>query len=127
MRTTIQRKVIIETLQKHKDHPGAEEIYTEVRSILPKISLGTVYRNLDLLAGSGLISRLDVGGAHAHYDPEPGSHPHFHCKECGSVSDLEWEDSFVVSKAVKRDSLANFSTDSVEILVRGVCASCRES
>ncbi len=127
MRTTIQRKIIIETLQKHKDHPGAEEIYTEVRSVLPKISLGTVYRNLDMLAGNGVISRLDVGGSHAHYDPEPASHPHFHCKECGSVSDLDWEETFDVSHAVQKNSLNNFSTESVEILVRGVCPSCRTS
>ena len=124
MRTTVQRKVIMETLKHHKDHPGAETIYTEVRSQLPKISLGTVYRNLDLLVNNGVISRLDVGDDHSHFDPEPSAHPHFLCTRCGSVSDLEWHESFDIVSVVKSEMLNDYSVDSLDLLVRGQCPIC---
>ena len=49
-RMTQQRKVILEELKNMNSHPGADEIYERVRKRLPRISLGTVYRNLEILS-----------------------------------------------------------------------------
>lgn len=54
-RNTKQRKLILEVVQAHQDHPSADQIYAEVRKLDPKISRGTVYRNLNLLADNGEI------------------------------------------------------------------------
>jgi Fur family ferric uptake transcriptional regulator len=62
MRLTSQRQVILEELKKVKSHPTANEVYDMVRKRLPRIGLGTVYRNLDLLAERGIIKKLEVGG-----------------------------------------------------------------
>ncbi|WP_319476627.1 transcriptional repressor [Marispirochaeta aestuarii] len=126
MRTTIQRKVILEQLHTHTDHPGADTIYSEVRQILPRISLGTVYRNLDVLANKGIIQRLEVGGDHAHFDPNPAIHPHFFCTHCRQVSDLKWKNgtSPAWTEIIDSESLKSVNIDGGTLVLEGVCAEC---
>lgn len=90
-----QRDSIKEFLMGRKDHPTAEVVYMNVRKSFPNISLGTVYRNLTLLADIGEIARIRVGDGVDHFDATTTPHYHFVCKECGNVSDLEmmWIDS----------------------------------
>lgn len=83
-----QRQVIKDFLMTRKDHPTADVVYMNVRQIYPNISLGTVYRNLSLLADLGEIRRLRVGDGIDHFDADTSTHYHFVCTECGSVIDL---------------------------------------
>ena len=87
-RTTKQRRVILEELQKLTLHPTAAELYEIVRKRLPKISLGTVYRNLELLAQNNIIQKLDISGTEARFDGNPERHCHIRCVVCGRVGDL---------------------------------------
>ncbi len=87
MRMTPQRRVILEELRKVNDHPAADEIYRRVRKRLPKISLGTVYRNLEVLCELGKIQRLELSGSTKRYDGVPTKHYHIRCVECGRVDD----------------------------------------
>ena len=84
-----QRQAIIDYLCSTKEHPTAETVYTNVRINYPNVSLGTVYRNLTLLADIGEIQRLRVGDGVDHFDADVSPHYHFVCTECGSVIDLE--------------------------------------
>lgn len=86
-----QREVIKDFLMSRKDHPTADVVYTNVREQYPNISLGTVYRNLTLLADIGEIQRLRVGDGVDHFDADVSPHYHFVCTECGSVIDLEMD------------------------------------
>jgi len=86
-----QREMIRDFLMTRKDHPTADIIYMNVRKKQPNISLGTVYRNLTLLADIGEIQRLRVGDGVDHFDADTSPHYHFVCTECGSVSDLEMD------------------------------------
>ncbi len=86
-----QREVIKDFLINRKDHPTADTVYMNVREQYPNISLGTVYRNLTLLADLGEIQRLRVGDGVDHFDADVSPHYHFVCTECGSVIDLEME------------------------------------
>ena len=88
-----------------KDHPTADVVYHSLRADFPNISLGTVYRNLTLLADLGEIARLRLGDGVDHFDADTSRHYHFICSECGSVLDLhtEFPDSF--------DSLHGTSVD----------------
>jgi Fur family transcriptional regulator, ferric uptake regulator len=90
VRMTNQRKVILEELRKHVDHPTADQIYAEIRKVLPKVSLGTVYRNLDQMSNHGTILKLE-GAGQKRFDPVPVPHPHFRCVDCGSVEDIPIE------------------------------------
>ena len=84
-----QRQIIKDFLMTRKDHPTADVVYTNVRRKFPNISLGTVYRNLSLLADLGEIRRLRVGDGVDHYDADTSKHYHVICTECGSVTDLK--------------------------------------
>lgn len=81
--------MIKDFLMTRKDHPTADVVYMNVRQQNPNISLGTVYRNLTLLADIGEIKRLRVGDGVDHFDADISPHYHFVCSECGCVSDLE--------------------------------------
>jgi Fe2+ or Zn2+ uptake regulation protein len=86
-RMTLQRKTILNILRQTKSHPSADEIYELVRKQLPRISLGTVYRNLELLAKMGLIQKLELGGTIKRFDWDPNKHYHIRCLICGQVDD----------------------------------------
>lgn len=84
-----QRQHIYNFLMSRKDHPTADVVYQNVRQEYPNISLGTVYRNLTLLADRGEIMRLQVGDGADHFDADTSRHCHFVCSDCGDVSDLQ--------------------------------------
>ncbi len=86
-----QRDMIKAFLIGRKDHPTADVVYMNVRQQNPNISLGTVYRNLTLLADIGEIQRLRLGDGVDHFDADTSPHYHFVCTNCSSVIDLEME------------------------------------
>lgn len=88
LRLTQQRQIILDELRKAKSHPTADEIYQQVRRRLPKISLGTVYRNLDLLSTCGMIKAVPLGsGQQKRFDGDTKPHYHLRCLRCGRVVD----------------------------------------
>ncbi len=124
IRMTKQRKIILDALSKVKTHPTADDLYYMVRDKMAKISLGTVYRNLELLSDAGIIQKINVGGTQKRFDADTSSHPHVRCQECGKVADLD------VSFNTDFESEAQQSTDyritghSLEF--RGVCPGCQK-
>ena len=98
-----QRDMIMDFLMTRKDHPTAETVYLNVREANPRISLGTVYRNLTLLADNGDILRLSLGENKDRFDADTSPHQHFICNDCGSVIDLDMDDiDYVTDVASKR-------------------------
>jgi Fe2+ or Zn2+ uptake regulation protein len=87
-RQTRQRQVIYEAVLSSRSHPTAEWVYDRVRRRLPKVSLGTVYRNLQLLVSEGQLLVWSRGGA-ARFDADLSRHDHFVCEACGLLIDLE--------------------------------------
>lgn len=90
-RMTHQRQVILEEVRNDHDHPTADEIYEKVRKRLPRISMGTVYRNLDVLTSCGLIRKIEPGRPQMRFDGETAEHYHTICKRCGKVEDAPIE------------------------------------
>ena len=90
---THQREVILEEIKKDPSHPTADEIYERVRKRLPRISMGTVYRNLDVLSSCGLIHRLEPGLPQMRFDSIIQDHYHITCLECGKIEDAPIEPS----------------------------------
>ncbi len=84
-----QRECIKKYLETHRTHPTAETVYLDIKQDFPNISLGTVYRNLNLLADMGEISRISPGNGPDHYDGDSTPHYHFICQKCGKVMDIE--------------------------------------
>ena len=88
-RMTEQRRVILEELSRERTHPTADELFQMVRRRMPRISLGTVYRNLERLAAEGVIRKIDYPGSRMRFDAERGGHHHIRCVICGRIDDIE--------------------------------------
>lgn len=87
-RSTRQRQVVLDELRKLTSHPTAVELHEIARRRLPKLSLGTVYRNLELLARMGAIRKLEIAGCETRYDGDLDRHYHVRCIRCGRVDDM---------------------------------------
>lgn len=117
-----QRQIIHNFLMTRKDHPTADVVYQNVRQDDPHISLGTVYRNLTLLADRGEILRLHVGDGVDHFDADTSRHSHFVCSCCGCVTDLSLD---CLEDMLDR-ARQNFEgeIEDLETCFHGVCANC---
>ncbi|MDD3278478.1 MAG: transcriptional repressor [Lachnospiraceae bacterium] len=118
-----QRESIREMLLSRKDHPTADAVYADIRKIYPNISLGTVYRNLSLLAELGEIKKLSVGDGSEHYDADTTPHNHFTCRCCHAVIDLDMEDV----SSIKETAAKRFDGDIEDYSINfyGVCGICK--
>ncbi len=123
LKLTKQRRVILEELKKLKTHPSAEELYSIVRERLPRISLGTVYRNLEMLSAAGVILKLDSAGSQKRFDGDTSKHYHLRCTQCDCVRDLdlEFDLSEVEEKLYPMKHVFGFHLE-----FYGLCESCRE-
>lgn len=93
-----QREAIKTYLEGRMDHPTADMVYTAIREVYPNISLGTVYRNLTLLAQQGEILKISCGESSDRFDAKTTPHYHFICQECGQVEDLMDIDMNMINK-----------------------------
>ena len=120
-RNTRQLEVIWNAIRNGNSHPTADQMYEKVREIIPNISLGTVYRNLQKLVADGRLQVLTLGRTQ-HFDPLVRSHHHFICQKCQTVYDV-----FLDSKA---DALAasfpaeGFTVSSHQLALYGTCKDC---
>lgn len=120
-RMTTQRVKILEYLRSVKTHPTAEIVYNAVKSDLPTISLGTVYRNLNILAEQGKILKVNINNE-AHFDGDVCNHQHFVCTKCKKVIDiLQGEITEYVMNKVKCNG---FTPICVTIKYAGYCNKC---
>jgi Fur family peroxide stress response transcriptional regulator len=87
-RCTPQRLAVYENLSHTEHHPTAEEVYQAVRALVPRISLATVYKALEALVASGVVTKLTAGDGSARYDARKDGHYHLRCLRSGSVQDL---------------------------------------
>lgn len=113
-----QRDALLNALADRTDHPSAETLYQELREVEPKISLGTVYRNLALLAENGDILKLTGGDDKSHYDGNIKPHDHFWCRSCGKLTDIFHEDFEMTFKNF------NGRIESHQTLYTGICDEC---
>lgn len=124
MRLTTQRQIILEELGKVTSHPTANEVYDMVRKRLPRIGLGTVYRNLELLAESGVILKLEVGGTQKRFDATVDPHYHIRCAQCGKVDDIEIPVQEQIEEAAHHASSYEILGHHIEF--SGICNSCQQ-
>ncbi|MFQ6615354.1 MAG: Fur family transcriptional regulator [Fidelibacterota bacterium] len=123
MRYSRQREEILKAVKSTDAHPTADWIYGEVQKVLPQISLGTVYRNLKLLIGAGMITGFRDGTV-VRYDGRKDKHHHFRCRQCGSVTNVEISDTRFLD-SVKKDyglAIADFGVE-----FTGTCSRCLQS
>ena len=119
-RLTNQKQLILEYLRSVKNHPSAEEIFTEIRKKLPRISLATVYRNLENFAERG--SALRISGEVKRYDGDISIHHHFMCQECKKVFDI-FEKIRLRKFFKKAEKIGKINKG---VFVQGICKKCQK-
>jgi Fur family transcriptional regulator, peroxide stress response regulator len=124
-RNTKQRQVILEELRKVDNHPSASEVYELVRLRLPRISLGTVYRNLETLVRSGKIHKVESGGGQARFDGKTEAHFHIRCVSCDSLTDVPVSKS-TLTVASSTETLQEHLILGVNAEYAGICPVCRD-
>jgi Fe2+ or Zn2+ uptake regulation protein len=121
---TRQRKAILKALRQTDSHPTADQVYLTVRTHLPNVSLGTVYRNLEFLSQDGLIRKLEVGGSQRRYDGNINDHCHVRCLHCGRVADIWIEPISLTNTLV--ESHTDFEVMGHHLDFVGVCPDCQK-
>jgi len=92
MRLTHQRKIILEELKNLGNHPTVDEVYLAVKKRLPRISMSTVYRGLEVLSKNGFIKKLEPIDIQKRFDDNVSVHYHFYCLNCGRIKDVPLEE-----------------------------------
>lgn len=120
---TRQKKVVYEVLASTKSHPTADWIYQQARQELPDISLGTVYRNLQVLLAEEKICELNYGKGQSRFDANPLPHYHFVCEVCGQVLDFSSTVATVPEEVLAQ---APGQVNGYRLECYGVCCECLE-
>ncbi len=127
-RMTRQRRVILDEISRCRTHPTADEIYERVRKRMPRISMGTVYRNLDFLSSNGLIRKIGPEHSQMRFDGNTSEHYHITCIGCGRVEDLPLEPHEEVLETLERalGKLTKHGVFGHKLDFFGLCSECRK-
>lgn len=120
-----QRELIYNRVKNYPVHPTADEVYTALKKDNPNLSMGTVYRNLHLLAETGLLIRIHIGNSPERFDARTDSHCHMLCERCGRVFDIECGVPEGIEQRVF-EKHGHIITD-VSLSFKGVCGECADS
>lgn len=122
MKYSKQRELTLKTVRENKFHPTADDIYTILKPENPNLSLGTVYRNLNVLAENGIISKLLMPNGSDRFDGNICDHYHVVCSNCGKVFDIGF--SIVEELDDKIKTLTGVTVTWHRLIISGVCEAC---
>ncbi len=122
-RLTRQRRAVLEVVRRAHHHPDAAWIYQEVRKVVPKVSLATVYRTLEALVEEGYLVPLTQAGEATRYDANLHPHLHLVCERCGAIVDLEVH--LPDLKALAQEAHPGVEVRAAEVTYRGLCPTCK--
>jgi len=123
LRLTPQRRQVYEVLMDKRDHPTATEVFLRAQKRMPSISLATVYNCLETMVGNGLVKAVHVDREPTRFCANLQEHGHFHCTECGQISDIEFSESREQGWTLP----AGFLVTQHDVSLRGLCSECAAS
>lgn len=119
MKRTKQKEIILDAVFELNHHPTADEIYLYLKKDYPRLSLATVYRNLNTYAQDGKIRKVSIPGDSERFDFNLSEHEHFYCESCHQVYDVKVNISEVI------DNVSPFVLSSYKLMLYGTCESCK--
>ena len=123
LRMTNQREMILRELKKSKKHLTADELYERVKKYMPRISLATVYRNLEILSDVNMIRKLEISGRQKRFDSELEDHDHIYCVECHRIENLDVGDKQV---SLPMEETHGYTITGRRLEVTGICPKCQK-
>ena len=121
---THQREIILQELQTSGAHLTADELYDRVKKKLPRISLATVYRNLEILTQVGLIAKREVSGRQKRFDSDVTEHDHIFCVQCHRLDNLDLNRQDV--GGLPMGLIDGYTVTGYRLEFAGVCKDCRQ-
>lgn len=122
MRYSHQRESIYHTVCQSHAHPTALMVYEALKGDMPRLSLGTVYRNLNQLSDAGRLKKIPLPDGSCRFDGTTHAHSHIVCQDCGCVADVT-PPSIARLKTEVEDA-TKFSVSSVDLVLYGRCQLC---
>lgn len=122
-RKTKQKELILNYIKLFCNHPTAEEVYDTVKKECPKISLGTVYRNLQNMVDENIIRKFSDENNITRFDGKLEPHNHFICRECRDIIDI----SDFRNKDVLKSLPADYEVFDYNITYYGLCKNCKKN
>ncbi len=123
MRLTAQRLGVLQALRTFHSHPTAEDVYRQVRKRFPKISLNTVYLNLEALTRAGETSEVWIGHDASRFEPNSLPHDHAVCVRCKKIVDVH--DSALRRLKILRRLATRFDVIRHRVDFFGLCKTCQ--
>ena len=121
-RQSKKRDAILECVCSTATHPSAEWVYAQLKPQIPDLSLGTVYRNLNLLSDIGLLMKIHIADGSDRFDGRTDAHYHMVCEKCRRVFDIEYEElEDNVRAAAASDG---YTLTRLTLTLEGVCREC---
>lgn len=122
LRMTNQREIVLRELLRSKRHLTADELYDIVKKVMPRISLATVYRNLEILSEAGMIGKLEISGRQKRFDYDASEHDHIYCVVCHRVDNLDvahegWNPQELVG-------VSGYTITGFRLEIIGICPEC---
>lgn len=120
-----QREIILDTLKRNTIHPTAEKLLEIIKEEQPDSNIGiaTVYRNLNKMANSGTIKRIDGLEDAEHFDHNTYTHYHFMCEKCHRIFDIDSEIAPNIIRNTQKTT--GFIVNNYDILLHGICKDCQ--
>jgi Fur family transcriptional regulator, peroxide stress response regulator len=118
-----QRASILELLRQTESHPTADLLYQKLKKKFPHLSLGTVYRNLNILVEQGLVEKLPFGSTYDRYEAIKNPHYHLVCQVCGCVEDFNMPYYTEINQQAQR--MSGFCISRHRIDFFGTCEKCQ--
>lgn len=125
LKATFQRMHILETIEKH-GHMSIDDIYSQVKTTYPSLSLATVYKNIILMVENAVLTEVPITGKKSKYELVKDDHIHLVCTECGDVEDRPHNaNADALFSSMTKDE--NFSLSKQQVNLYGVCSYCQEA
>jgi Fur family transcriptional regulator, peroxide stress response regulator len=118
-----QRASILELLRQTESHPTADLLYQKLKKKFPSLSLGTVYRNLNILVEQGLVEKLPFGSTYDRYEAIKNPHYHLVCQACGSVDDFDMACYTEINQQAQKMSSFHILRHRIDFF--GTCEKCQ--
>ncbi len=120
LKATHPRIVVLRELMISDSHPTAEMIHDSLKRENPSISLGSVYRILDVFVEANLIQRASVKSGSMRYDANMDPHGHIYCLESDTIQDFYDEELYeLINDFFKKKRIRNFKINDIKLQVNG--------
>ena len=125
MRYSHQRERIFRAVAESTQHPTANMVYDALKTEMPRLSLGTVYRNLNQLADAGRLRKIPLADGSCRFDKTTNTHSHIVCESCGCVADVTLPSFTALEQAITDET--GYTLRSYDVVLRGLCKDCEQA